>query len=869
MNKEPKTELRKYPKEYCYNQNKDNLCKNHSNISIHNRSKIRKEEYLLPNINEKEIEPSSYLFAPVYQTLKAENYIENFNYQPSINIIGNKPNKLENKFLSRQNTEISLKPQSSFNGRLVNKYGHISTNIINENYQNKKINSKNVNHQFYSENSLTYNINNFINNNKTTISNNNAYKSTYSNRCHTFKSPENYLVKKKMYDETFTKINCSSKNSIKKVTIIKNKSNERNKKGIVENKNHFEKKINNSKNKINIEAKSPGPEKDNMGNGNNKLSRKKISEEKENIPYDKSSKSININQNKNFNNNFFHKIEINSSNKNKLIDEPQKISNSIIENQSFKSTIVGNSKSKNIVLFKRRNNLKVNSINNSNKSSYLLFEKGIEILKKTIEKRKYKNWISFKYRLLKEKSYSSYKPHRSLRKIKLNHLDKYKGIDSQNQSINTLDIGLNYRKNLLLNDKISEEYSFPLRNSFNTREESKDLLKENLKLQNINSVVIQENRELIKKIEDMKEQNKKLSKSPRTNNLMIENKILNGKLKNIYIKYLTSKKIYYNNNRLKEIFNQYNRKSIIISHNSKNKINSIYRLINIRKRQNKELLRKYFLIFYYNTKFENYKNKEYDILQRNLIIKQILLNLFYKIDKKLYSQLKKYFYKLYYISKVKQVEPNSKTIENENIINNNDYYNNLEKRKRKLKIIIENIMKNNNIILRSILKQWTLRTKIINMKIMLVKEENMKKIINPIEKLIKNKTNKNDLIINNNLKRDNLIKGIEKLSDIFILYKSVNKKKNDTQNEINNEKNENVSNESFNKRENLINKIYGDKFKYNDDWIIEEKEEEQIEENGESTSAKNDTERIPEDTVVNINDFSNNRSNFENENENM
>ena len=230
------------------------------------------------------------MFAPVYQTLKAENYIENFNYQPSINIIGNKPNKLENKFLSRQNTEISLKPQSSFNGRLVNKYGHISTNIINENYQNKKINSKNVNHQFYSENSLTYNINNFINNNKTTISNNNAYKSTYSNRCHTFKSPENYLVKKKMYDETFTKINCSSKNSIKKVTIIKNKSNERNKKGIVENKNHFEKKINNSKNKINIEAKSPGPEKDNMGNGNNKLSRKKISEEKENIPYDKSSK---------------------------------------------------------------------------------------------------------------------------------------------------------------------------------------------------------------------------------------------------------------------------------------------------------------------------------------------------------------------------------------------------------------------------------------------------------------------------------------------------------------------------------------------------------------------------------------------------
>ena len=53
-------------------------------------------------------------------------------------------------------------------------------------------------------------------------------------------------------------------------------------------------------------------------------------------------------------------------------------------------------------------------------------------------------------------------------------------------------------------------------------------------------------------------------------------------------------------------------------------------------------------------------------------------------------------------------------------------------------------------------------------------------------------------------------------------------------------------------KEKLINKIYGEhlKYKFHDDWIIEEKEEEQTEENGESTSIKNASEQIDDNLNI-------------------
>jgi hypothetical protein len=149
---------------------------------------------------------------------------------------------------------------------------------------------------------------------------------------------------------------------------------------------------------------------------------------------------------------------------------------------------------------------------------------------------------------------------------------------------------------------------------------------------------------------------------------------------------------------------------------------------------------------------------------------------------------------------------------------------------------------------------------------MYVKEENIKKIINPIENLLKNKNkrNKNEIIINNDLKTDNLIRGIKKLNNIFISY--TNTSKPDNENGIHNTLKREDSNTNNIKREDLIYKMYGDKLKYkiNDDWIIEEKEEE---ENGENVSFKNDNEPIIDNNINNINEY-NSRINIEN-NENL
>jgi hypothetical protein len=255
--------------------------------------------------------------------------------------------------------------------------------------------------------------------------------------------------------------------------------------------------------------------------------------------------------------------------------------------------------------------------------------------------------------------------------------------------------------------------------------------------------------------------------------------------------------------------------------------------------------------------------------QKGFIIKEKLLKLFYKKEKKELSKIKTCFYKLYFnsIFKKEKDKKNSDIIENGNInINNikNDF--NSQNRKKKLKLILQKKINNNKMILRNIIKQWGLRTKIINMKIMYVKEENIKKIINPIENLLKNKNkrNKNEIIINNDLKTDNLIRGIKKLNNIFISY--TNTSKPDNENGIHNTLKREDSNTNNIKREDLIYKMYGDKLKYkiNDDWIIEEKEEE---ENGENVSFKNDNEPIIDNNINNINEY-NSRINIEN-NENL
>ena len=230
-----------------------------------------------------------------------------------------------------------------------------------------------------------------------------------------------------------------------------------------------------------------------------------------------------------------------------------------------------------------------------------------------------------------------------------------------------------------------------------------------------------------------------------------------------------------------------------------------------------------------------------------MILKEKLLNIFHKNEKKYYIELKNYFNKLYCNSLLKK--ENNKLfaiIHNENInINKNN--NNYIKSKLK-KLITRNIISKNNIIAKSILKQWNLRTKLISMKTIIDKEEKYNKNINSNENSIKHRRI-------NNSKKDNIIKGIKKLNDIFITYRNVDKPNDgnsihkkevkDSLNPIiNNNDMNNISIKNENENENILNKVNEDNLKYknNDYWIIEEKEEEQVEEKGESTSDKNDTD---------------------------
>ena len=172
---------------YYMNKKEEYLHKNNSNISIHHRSKIRNENNQIKNVNDKETD-NSYFLAPVYQTLKAGNYIQNFHYQPSINLITDKDNNIDDKYLARQHTVLSLKSQnsqSSYNGKLIN---GCSNRLNNEKKESKK--NKSV---------LNYNINE-----KSLISNSSFYKNIY---CSPNRSPDTLLINPVKYKDTSYNIN--------------------------------------------------------------------------------------------------------------------------------------------------------------------------------------------------------------------------------------------------------------------------------------------------------------------------------------------------------------------------------------------------------------------------------------------------------------------------------------------------------------------------------------------------------------------------------------------------------------------------------------------------------------------------------------
>ena len=885
--------IKKNSTEFYKGINNDYLHKNNSNISIHHRSKLRNQPYLNININlnEKEDDKSSYMLSPTYQSLRNENSIDNIYYKN--HLVSNKASiNLEEKPLLRQNTALSLKSQTSFNGKSVNNYPNNYNSLISGISEIKKNLSNNIYPNHKETNHLLYNKisiknNNNSNNNKSILTDANNYK-FYSNNFSPNRTPETNVLKTSVNQDPYTNIKNNNKyftykNKIKTVAMIQNI----NEKPDEKNNNYKNLYNNNSSSKINsinnVDSLTNNIAKLYTDNSNNKRLKKLKNNTNKNFENDKDLKSLNYiqksdNTNLNFNNTFFYRIEKKPSiNKGRLSKNEEKTINNL--NTSFRLKKKEEIQNSNITSITERRHLTY--LNPSTKPRYKSFfiHRFLNYLKKIFYKRKQKYWeIFITTKLTKQKSYSSYRF--SIGKI--GNYNKYQispNRDNKIQINSTLDNDKNYVTKPRFKKKIHEESTMILSDNIEykpTQQINKDLLKDSLDFKNININI--KDKEGIKRKYSSRQPNKKLSQNTRTNNLLIENQMLNNKFKIFALKYLINKKIYFIENILKNALHKFN-KNVIRLHENDLKHSSLSKIINIIKNHKNTILRKYLFKLYYNTKISFYEEKEqfYKNQQNNLILKEKLIKCFYKKEKKELSIIKKCFDKLYLHSILKkEIDKKSNIIENGNInININNIKYEFKNRKKKLKLIVKKAINYNNIILRNIIKQWLLKTKLINLKIMIVKEENIKKMIYPIENLLKNKQNKreNKIVINKDLKKDNLIEGIKKLNNIFLSYTKNNKMYNENgiKNNLKNEgksMNSIINNNNANtiKRDDLIYKIYGEKLKYkfNDDWIIEEKEEE---ENGENASFKTDNEQKIENSLNNINDY-NNRSNIENNNEN-
>ena len=335
--------------------------------------------------------------------------------------------------------------------------------------------------------------------------------------------------------------------------------------------------------------------------------------------------------------------------------------------------------------------------------------KGMNILNKIIKKRKYDIWKDIKYKIMNAKYFN-------------NNI-----FNVQSISYNNYQIKNNFIKEQFLNDINKNENI--LKNCVN---QGKSII--NLKKSRI--------------IYSQKTANKNENLNQKKLKDNSENPILKTKLKNIYLKYLVEKKNYINNIRLQKSLYIINKNNIIINNKEKRRKYLLKKIISKAEKTKKNILIKSFIKFYYRCKLSNQQRKFFCFkdFQDEFILMQKLYQIFYQKEKNNILFMKKYFDKFRYNTLLK----------NQYSANNFHYDKNfLKKRNRKLKLIISNIINHNNIIIKNILNQWLLRSKII--------------------KLMKNSQINSEH--KNIIQKDDLIKGINKLNDIFKTYQNIKSKK--------------------------------------------------------------------------------------------
>jgi len=191
---------------------------------------------------------------------------------------------------------------------------------------------------------------------------------------------------------------------------------------------------------------------------------------------------------------------------------------------------------------------------------------------------------------------------------------------------------------------------------------------------------------------------------------------------------------------------------------------------------------------------------------------QKLYQFIYQKEKYNILLLKKYFdkFRLNISLKHSNIMKNNKSLSFDTTYNSQMDF---DKRIHRLKLIVLEIIKHNNMIIKNILMKWLFRTKIINL-------------------IMENKKN-------NSIDHESLLGGINKLNSIFNTHKTINEKNNcndDKKVEYINEDNDinlaqkELKNDLYNKDNRLIRLIMFFREKYKTESIIEEKDEEQTEE---------------------------------------
>ena len=300
-----------------------------------------------------------------------------------------------------------------------------------------------------------------------------------------------------------------------------------------------------------------------------------------------------------------------------------------------------------------------------------------------------KFWKNFKSKLVKVK----YIKNNKIISRKKNLISTNKKIIMKTNEVNLLhkELGdsfniINDELKIKLDDIIKENKELKnqiIDNNKSIEEKMKQLLDENKKNQNINKIIIKDNKILAKKLKNLQyNKNNQLviqNQSPVDLTLIDDNKNIQSisKLKYIYLKCIFLKKIIKNKNVLRIFFNRYKNNIKKINNNNKIYLNNNKKInIQMAKNFNINLI----------SQIDIYNKKNF-----------LLYKLFLNKEKNISKIITKFFYKYYY-----------------NAINTKEENN--EKNKKLLINIIKKKENKNEYILRNIIKEWKLRGVIFKMK---------------------------------------------------------------------------------------------------------------------------------------------------------